>query len=135
MHSIRCDSRSRITGQENNTYTNVFIYFNSNMQQTKHISQINSRTQNANKEVFIILNLLMYFLFINSYYVYVVCITHLLVLPIFNYNIINVCFVALAKEASKEYCKLKAPADDIYSEAVFPSPTLPEGTRAVLSYV
>ncbi|XP_030226781.1 killer cell lectin-like receptor subfamily B member 1B allele B isoform X2 [Gadus morhua] len=31
-----------------------------------------------------------------------------------------------AKEASKEYCKLKAPADDIYSEAVFPSPTLPE---------
>ncbi|CAL8341171.1 unnamed protein product [Gadus morhua 'NCC'] len=31
-----------------------------------------------------------------------------------------------AKEASKEYCKLKTPADDIYSEAVFPSPTLPE---------
>ncbi|XP_030226778.1 C-type lectin domain family 7 member A [Gadus morhua] len=31
-----------------------------------------------------------------------------------------------AKEASKEYCKLKAPADDIYSEAVFPSPKLPE---------
>ncbi|CAL8360276.1 unnamed protein product [Arctogadus glacialis] len=31
-----------------------------------------------------------------------------------------------AKEASKEYCKLKTPADDIYSEAVFPSPKLPE---------
>ena len=35
--------------------------------------------------------------------------------------------MALAKEDSKEYCKLKSPTDDIYSEAVFPRPPPMEG--------